>query len=127
MKRDIGDYIVQQPLLIPMHPQLPIHTPMVDCHVSAIILYESVVPREATSFHRFHLASERRALSLSDTVVLPVRPLVGSSVAVTYCIVGYAKSPSFVQQQQQQQQQFTMNAKVMTMEMLVMIMPPVLV
>ncbi len=34
-KRDIGDYIVQRPLLIPMHPQLPIHTPMVDCHVSA--------------------------------------------------------------------------------------------
>ena len=53
------------------------------------------MPREATSFHRFHLASERRAISLSDAIVLPVRPLVGSSAAVTHCIVGYGQIAEF--------------------------------
>lgn len=60
-----------------------------------VILDESVVPREATSFHRFHLASERRALSFSDAIVLPVRPLVGLSAAVTHCIVGYGQIAEF--------------------------------
>jgi len=60
-----------------------------------VILDESVVPREATSFHRFHLASERRAISLSDAIALPVRPLVGSSAAVTHCIVGYGQIAEF--------------------------------
>jgi hypothetical protein len=60
-----------------------------------VILDESVLPRESTSFHRFHLASERRALSISDAIVLPVRPLVGSSTAVTHCIVGYGQIAEF--------------------------------
>ena len=47
------------------------------------------------SFHSFHLALERCALSPSDTNALPERPLVGFLAAVTHCIVGYSQIAEF--------------------------------
>ena len=70
------------------------------------------ITREAVSFHRFHLVSERRALCAKDTrthnnqwhVAIPIRNSAGvdsfdnddeSRQRSTYCIVGYGKIAEF--------------------------------